>query len=60
MQLGGTGGVGEAYVLLGVTNLAPAVWIPLATNWADLNGVFQFTDPQATNHGQQFYRLSVP
>jgi len=60
MQLAGTGGVGQAYVLLTSTNLSPANWIPIATNTADTNGLFQFTDPQATIYGQRFYRLSIP
>jgi autotransporter-associated beta strand protein len=60
VTLGGTGGVSQAYVLSGTTNLFPAFWMPLSTNLADTNGVFQFTDRQATNYGQRFYRLSVP
>jgi len=52
--------VGQAYVLLTSTNLSPANWIPIATNTADTNGLFQFTDPQATIYGQRFYRLSIP
>jgi autotransporter-associated beta strand protein len=60
MQLGGTGGVGQAYVLLGTTNLTPAVWIPLATNMADINGLFQFRDGQATNFPTRFYRIATP
>jgi autotransporter-associated beta strand protein len=58
--LGGTGGAGQAYVLLGATNLVSPVWTPIATNVADTNGVFQFTDPGATNTLQQFYRLRSP
>ena len=58
--LGGTGGAGHAYVLLGATNLVSPVWTPIATNLADTNGVFQFTDPGATNNLQQFYRLRSP
>jgi autotransporter-associated beta strand protein len=60
MQLGGTGGVGQVYVLLSATNLAPSVWIPIATNTANANGVFQFTDPQATNYVERFYRAVSP
>ena len=58
--LGGTGGAGHAYVLLGATNLVSPVWTPIATNLADTNGVFQFTDPGATNNIQQFYRIRSP
>jgi autotransporter-associated beta strand protein len=60
MQLVATGGVGQAYVLLGATNLAPAVWTPLVTNAAGTNGAVLFADPQATNYSQRFYRLSLP
>ena len=60
-QLSGTGAPGQAYVLQGTTNLAPAIlWTPLTTNTADTNGFLQFTEPQATNHPRRFYRLSVP
>jgi hypothetical protein len=60
MQLAGTGGVGQAYVLLASTNLAPANWTPIATNTANTNGIIQFTDSQATNYLERFYRLQVP
>jgi hypothetical protein len=35
----------------------PVVWLPLQTNTADANGVFNFTDAQATNFQQRFYQL---
>jgi autotransporter-associated beta strand protein len=60
MQLTATGGVGQAYVLFGTTNLAPANWLPLATNTAGTNGAVQFADPQATNYPQRFYRITSP
>jgi len=45
------------YVLQAATNLsAPVVWLDLATNTLDPSGVWQFTDSQATNFTQQFYR----
>jgi len=34
----------------------PVVWLPVSTNTADINGLWQFTDAQATNYQQQFYR----
>ena len=35
----------------------PAVWLPVSTNTADIiNGTWQFTDTQATNYIQRFYR----
>ena len=59
--LTGTGTAGQAYVLLGATNLTPpVVWLPLATNAADTNGSFNFNDPQATNWPQRYYRLTTP
>ena len=59
--LTGTGTAGQAYVLLGASNLVPPiVWLPLATNSADTNGNFNFNDPQATNWPQRFYRLTTP
>jgi autotransporter-associated beta strand protein len=60
IQLSSTGGAVQAYVLLGTSNLAPANWIALATNVADTNGAFQFTDLQVTNGPQRFYRTTSP
>ena len=56
-MLGGTGGTGQTYVLLTTSNLVSPVWMPVATNVADTNGLFQFTDPGAISNRQQFYRL---
>jgi hypothetical protein len=57
----GTAAVGQVCVLLTASNLAPPViWTPLATNVADSNGVFNFTDLAATNYQQQFYRIKTP
>jgi len=59
--LNGTGAVGQAEVLLTASNLAlPVAWTPIATNYADTNGRFTFTDAQATNWHQRFYRIIVP
>jgi autotransporter-associated beta strand protein len=55
--LTGTGAANQPYVLLSATNLPPAAWVPLLTNNADTNGVFQFTDLQVTNYTQRFYRV---
>ena len=60
MSLSGVGGAGQAYVLMGTTNLAPPGWLSLATNIADTNGLFQFTDSQATNYSTRFYRITTP
>jgi len=53
-----TGGPGDTYVLEAATNLSsPVAWLYLATNTLGTNGIWQFTDLQATNFAQQFYRL---
>ena len=54
------GSPGQAYVLLGTTNLAPAAWTPLATNSADAGGQLSLTDVQATNYDARFYRVTAP
>ncbi|EEF63380.1 Ig-like domain-containing protein [Pedosphaera parvula] len=59
--LGGAGVAGQAYILLSASNLVqPIWWKPLATNTADTSGVFNFTDTQATNFSQRFYRIETP
>jgi hypothetical protein len=56
LQLGGSPGV--TYVLESKSDLgSPAGWSPVATNMFDLTGLWQFTDPQATNSPQKYYRL---
>jgi len=56
-----TAAAGETCLLLGASNLAPpVVWQPLMTNTADTNGVFNFSDPQATNYPTRFYRFGTP
>jgi len=59
IQLGGTGDVGQAYVLQATTNLVPpVVWLSLLTNNADINGIFNFTDQQAANFSSRYYRIT--
>ncbi len=56
LDLGGT--PGYTYILEATTNLIPPIgWLPVATNTFDTNGVWQYTDLQATNFPQQYYRL---
>jgi autotransporter-associated beta strand protein len=55
--LNGTGTAGKNYVLLSATNLTAPVWLPVLTNTADANGLFQFSDSQTTNFPQRFYRV---
>ncbi len=54
------GSPGYTYVLESATNLAsPVDWLYITTNTPGTNGVWQFTDWQATNFSQQFYRLML-
>ena len=54
------GAPGSTYILETTTNLGPVIiWMPIATNTLDATGVWQFTDLQATNFQQQFYRLEL-
>jgi hypothetical protein len=60
-SLSGTGTAGQPCVLLVATNLTPPiVWTPIATNTVETNGAFSFSDTQATNYQQQFYRVRTP
>lgn len=59
--LGGTGGVGQTYIMMAAMDLVTPIWMPILTNVADASGRVQFTYPGATtNHLRQFYRLSSP
>jgi arabinogalactan endo-1,4-beta-galactosidase len=53
------GAPGNTYILQTTTNLLLADWQPIATNTLDSSGVWQFTDTQAPNFQQQFYRLML-
>jgi len=54
------GSPGYTYIVESSTNLSPPInWFFLATNTMGTNGVWQFTDTQATNFMQQFYRLML-
>ena len=64
----GTGGVilslrgapRYTYILEATTNLIlSGSWQPVTTNTLGTNGVWQFTDTQATNFPQRFYRLEL-
>jgi arabinogalactan endo-1,4-beta-galactosidase len=51
---------GGTYLLETTTNLSSMVnWQPIATNILDGSGVWQFTDTQAVDFPQQFYRLKL-
>lgn len=60
VQLSLGGAAGDTYVLETTTNLLGAAsWLPLATNTLGTNGVWQFSDSQATNFSHRFYRLKL-
>jgi arabinogalactan endo-1,4-beta-galactosidase len=51
---------GETYVLETTTSLVPTDgWQSIATNTLESSGVWQFTDMQAADFQQQFYRLKL-
>ena len=53
-----TGTPGQTYVLEVTADLsASANWLPVVTNTLDAGGVWQFSDTQATNYQQRFYRI---
>jgi hypothetical protein len=57
LQLAGSSG--SIYVLETATNLvAPADWLPIATNAFGTNGVWQFSG-SVTNDPLRFYRLRL-
>ena len=54
------GAPNHTYVLEATTNLLPpANWLPLNTNALGTNGIWQFTDMDATNFSHRFYRLKL-
>ena len=60
-QLNGTGPRGSTYHVLASTNLGlPRADWPALTNAMFSGGVFTFTDQQATNYPQRFYRIVTP
>ena len=55
-----TGLPGRSYALQTATNLLPPIqWLPVLTNAADTNGVWQFMDTNL-NSAQKFYRVTTP
>ena len=55
-----TGLPGHSYILQTATNLLPPIqWLPVLTNAADTNGVWQFMDTNL-NSAQKFYRVTTP
>ena len=53
------GGYGSTYILESTADLISGIWSPVATNTLGVTGEWQFTDRQATNFSQGFYRLKL-
>jgi hypothetical protein len=61
VTLGFAGIPGDSYWIEAATNLnGPVDWLPISTNAADTNGLWQSIDAQATNYLQRFYRAHRP
>lgn len=60
-NLSGTGPTNQSYRILAATHLdlPLANWTPMATG-TFVGGTFNFTDGQASNHIQRFYRVVTP
>jgi hypothetical protein len=60
-KLSGVGSASQDYQLMAATNLVPPIfWTLVDSTTSDTNGVFQFTDLNATNFVQRFYRVTTP
>ncbi|HZQ45680.1 MAG TPA: Ig-like domain repeat protein, partial [Verrucomicrobiae bacterium] len=60
VRLDFTGTPGYVYLIEGASNLTPPItWTTLSTNAADTNGVFSFTDLNATNYNGRYYRTAT-
>ncbi len=61
LQLQLTGAASANYILQAATNLTPPiVWIPVATNTADINGNASFTDTNTAANPNRYYRITTP
>jgi mannan endo-1,4-beta-mannosidase len=61
IQLSGRGPHGAAFRVIASTNfLAPTTSWTVVTNGTLMGGVFTFTDTQASNYRQRFYRIASP
>ena len=58
--LTGLGGSGLLYTVQANTNLATATWVNIGSATAAAGGNLQFTDVNAPNFKQRFYRFSNP
>jgi hypothetical protein len=60
MQFTGTGVANVAYTVQANADLTTTAWIPIGAANASASGVLQFTDTNAPNFKQRFYRFSYP
>jgi len=57
VQMTFSGTPGYVYLIEGATNLTPPItWTTLSTNAADTNGLFNFTDTNASNYNDRYYQ----
>ncbi len=58
----GFAGIPEfCYLIQAATNLSPPItWTTLSTNMAGTNGLFQYTDTNASNYSSRYYRTATP
>jgi hypothetical protein len=59
-MLTGLGGAAITYTVFANTNLATATWVNIGSATAAAGGNVQFTDVNAPNFKQRFYRFSNP
>jgi autotransporter-associated beta strand protein len=59
MQITGTGIVGATYFVEATTTLGTPNWSDIGSIAADWNGGIKFTDPNAVNFPQRFYRFRM-
>lgn len=61
IRLSGSGAAGQVYELFATTNLLPPViWEWVTSGTANVSGGFEFSDLQAANLPQRFYRIQSP
>lgn len=60
VQFTGSGVANLFYTVQANTNLATATWITIGTTNAGAGGILQFTDTNAPNFKERYYRFSFP
>jgi hypothetical protein len=60
LQMNFAGEPGYTYYIQAAASLnPPANWFTVSTNVADINGLFSYTDPSATNYSGRYYRTTT-